>query len=788
MAHKPNEGNHVGVIDTPPENTKLPGAHPFGEHSDKANAAPCPSPDTGKTAMHVLSMEHSTARKAQGNKSTTPLRTVITVQGTEYDLQMATNDQIAHSAAIAAEYAMGYIPATKAKVQERLEHLNSRLFDLREQLSRSAAERRALDDAGDFCLDDHRLRRDIEHMRKLGSLDSLIQWHHTRQQENGMNPERVRQWLSNDQDLQKIMDICSHGVIADTDPQFVKTVRKAPLRDLQRRMLPVYYKAAASMHDTHKVLLFRVSDLTQSEKDQIHMANEYHWRPEPGKVAGRPLMDCTNSAEDAIPLNTETTKSRGIIRYQQVRLPTFREVLTQWNKQRVAAGLKWSDMWIFKADITGCFNQIHWTPEVSKLMGFMLDDDVLMLMLTCGFGVTVTPMAWSVVGDAMNRTINTISPQPVFTFVDDFFGSGTKPQTEESQRIVHTTIRGVLGYEGLSEKKNVFSQNAEILGIMVNYVTGTVRPKDKAIEKMFYLLFSVDPSAAQPLRYWQCLASVTNLYAQTMMGMTSFVAPIIHMTHRGHKSRKTKATANTRFVIEIWRVVIVRALLDPESCAIPIAVYLQEIPEWWPYIIISDASPWRLCAAIYDPYTGKLLAWGTYRLPYAQDIDARYQGQREYMGHLYATILLIAFRAANTDIMRPAYYQWVNDNSGALAWAHKHKCSSLAGQYTCFAVTQLHLLAKVTMAEPQHKPGIEMGDIDTMSRLPDGQHPTSAKSRLMCPTLTPEKWWNTDSIPQIEELYKLIDPSISYTKTSEFHTAYHTVYTAVQNLLCAIEQ
>jgi hypothetical protein len=166
------------------------------------------------------------------------------------------------------------------------------------------------------------------------------------------------------------------------------------------------------MHDTDKVLFFRVADLTAEERGQIHMANEYHWRPEPGKVAGRPLMDCSNAPPGAMPLNTETTKQCGIERYKRVRLPTFREVLTQWNNQRRDAGLTWGDMWIFKADITGCFNQIHWTPAVSKLMGFMLNATVLMIMITCGFGVTVTPMAWSVVGDALNRAVNKIAPQP----------------------------------------------------------------------------------------------------------------------------------------------------------------------------------------------------------------------------------------------------------------------------------------------------------------------------------------------------------------------------------------
>ena len=79
---------------------------------------------------------------------------------------------------------------------------------------------------------------------------------------------------------------------------------------------------------------------------------------------------------------------------QQVKLPTFEEIIREWDRYREENSLQWSDMWIFKADITGCFNQLYWDQHTTPLMGFMLDDDTLMLMLTCGFGVGVTPMIW----------------------------------------------------------------------------------------------------------------------------------------------------------------------------------------------------------------------------------------------------------------------------------------------------------------------------------------------------------------------------------------------------------
>ncbi len=120
-------------------------------------------------------------------------------------------------------------------------------------------------------------------------------------------------------------------------------------------------------------------------------------------------------------------------------------------------------------------------------------------------------MVWSLLGDAMNRVINAVSLCIVFTFVDDYFGAGSKSDALQSQEISHTTIRGVVGYDGLSVKKNVFSQTAEILGILVQCVQETVRPKDKALDKIFFVLFSIDIEQPQTLQYWQCLSSLVNL-------------------------------------------------------------------------------------------------------------------------------------------------------------------------------------------------------------------------------------------------------------------------------------
>ena len=246
---------------------------------------------------------------------------------------------------------------------------------------------------------------------------------------------------------------CNKSLSKAAPPDFERVRRTAPFRHMQNRLLQVYQKAVAEMHDKHKVLLFRLSDLTREELQNLHCANEYYWRPEPGKVAGRPLLDCSNAPPGVIPLNSDFTRLREIERYQQVTLPTFREIIHDLDRYRRDNHLQWSDMWIFKADITGCFNQLYWDQDTCPLMGFMLDEDILMLMLTYGFGVGVTPMIWSEVGDSMNRTANIRTGIKTFTYVDNFLGGGMQDYIRDAASVVHEIILGVLGPTGLSERK-----------------------------------------------------------------------------------------------------------------------------------------------------------------------------------------------------------------------------------------------------------------------------------------------------------------------------------------------
>ena len=172
--------------------------------------------------------------------------------------------------------------------------------------------------------------------------------------------------------------------------------------------------------------------------------------------------------------------------------------------------------------------------------------------------------------------------------------------------------------------------------------------------------------------------------------------------------------------------------------------------------VISDASPWRLAAGLYDYRTGCLLCWTTLLLPYSSSNAHRYQTQWEYLGHLLSLLLILAHSARSPSVVgTTSSYQWMNNNTGAISWVNTHKCRSLAGLVACMAVSQINLLADVWAADAIHIPGSTMGEIDAMSRLEVQSDPETA-----FPTLNPDTYLSLHS-PAVISLFERCDPALT---------------------------
>jgi hypothetical protein len=276
------------------------------------------------------------------------------------------------------------------------------------------------------------------------------------------------------------------------------------------------------------------------------------------------------------------------------------------------------------------------------------------------------------------------------------------------------------------------------------------------------------------------LASLAQFYSPGIRGMRSFVAPLHRMCSRCGPAPgryRVKASPNAAFAILIWRAASALLQVDREALSVPLDSFVH--PPHYPALfdLVSDASPWRLAAALYDSQSHSILAWSTLLLPFAPGGENTFQIHREYLGHLFSLLLLLTFTRDVRPFSGIVPYRWVNDNTGALAWAAQHRCSSISSTLACFAVSQFHLLSPLTLVDSVHLPGVHMGEIDAMSRREI--HPDIAQ---VCPSLTPSIYLDLHS-PAVDDLFLLCDPARIPVSLPSLHDSYLSVSQSILTIL-----
>ena len=203
-------------------------------------------------------------------------------------------------------------PANPVELRTTLERLTI-------QFSRVKAERVALAETAGFFISDEQLKRATTHWRKVDTLETIIEDHHTQHRENGPNQKRaVTTFLvANDPRFNIMRQIINtEGGHFYMPPNFVRA--KKPPHSATCK--PDCYRSTTK--PSHKVLLFRLSDLT-AKVTEPPLRQRIPLAPRTRKSSGQtpsPLLDCSNAPPGLIPLNSDFIRLRGIERDQQVKL------------------------------------------------------------------------------------------------------------------------------------------------------------------------------------------------------------------------------------------------------------------------------------------------------------------------------------------------------------------------------------------------------------------------------------------------------------------------------------
>jgi hypothetical protein len=640
---------------------------------------------------------------------------MVTLEGQSYDIAMQTINALDALSAQVKGYAAIFAPGSEFPTLD-VPILAKKLGDLRQSYSRKEQEARAIALFNDFKPPAAMFTRDSEELRKLGSLAALITARQAVKHSSRFNELKARSVFGDDPDIDRIVDIAK-GARIDLPPGFVRTVKAPANRPIQQRIPTVFLAHAYRLWLAGDALFLENAAVAGADDSADIHNNPAHWIPQPLKAEGRFLIDPSNTDEGLHALNSPEAKQLGRDRYGAARYPTIRSFATQWGRLIIESGRPMCEFSFYKDDWVNAFGQVTLTPESAKLMCMPIGDGHTLLQFTGNFGHCSLPaIFYTGLSSPTIRHIQPLIQGCLDGYCDDHAGMSHDSTVHADKAIGQATLRLVVSDDVVCKKKDVApAKEAVIIGYHVSTLTGLTRPPDTACDKLLLIFTLCDVTAAHPLRFWELAAGLAERYSWILVGMRSFVQPFHHMKHvvgptKGHTK---KADSSARFCLEMWRIMAVMLYLNPTAVAIPWMRLADESVNTPTALTKSDASPWQLCAGIYD-VDGALLSWTTYKLPYVIETNSS-QNHREFMGLLLSMIL--AYRTKNLyGGQVNVHMKWTSDNTTAIKWATANKCSSRAGQVSSMAITWFQIVAQIDIVQVAWVPGVTMFEIDDGSR------------------------------------------------------------------------
>ena len=567
------------------------------------------------------------------------------------------------------------------------------------------AESAALAAANGFRLPSDIVLRDSFDFSRTSSLVDLVQDRQQLFRHDRFNSDRCRLFME-DPEYATLMDIAVNGAYVPVPSIFRETTSPPRFRPVHARLQSVFERHAFDLSESGTVLLLNSSLL---DSVPLHYSS-LHWTVKPGKALGRLLGDLSNSEISDSALNTDETRLELEGRYGSLYHPTIVDFIDYIFMAIDKWGL--ANITFFKEDIANAFAQFPFDPSCTRHLAFQLSTNVTMIYLYGMFGWTGAPFVFGVFSRALLRLIQPIICSFLVIYVDDFMAVGPSYNILRDKQTVIESVRSVFGPSAINEAKSIPpSRQMEFIGWFLDLDSFTVRPNDKGILKLAVAFFHSSPFGRKsiPLVQWEKLASLATRYSTMLVAMRPFVQPFMIRTSR--KSGFARPNSAAKVSMIVWRMVSIFLLSDKNLFSVPLCSVrsLKPVPR---VTLITDASPLGAGLAVYDYSLNTCIFHFSYRFPF-NTIESEFQNSREFLALLISCIVLCFKGYKDTPI------HWIGDNMSSLSWIEKNMVSSSSSQASFLAFTWILLGSRNQIVSSAHRAGVDMGDIDGLSRFMD---------------------------------------------------------------------
>lgn len=647
-----------------------------------------------------------------------------------------TYESALSSALNLADILATYVWSSSAKLATRAELIQS-ITSLMLEFDKRSHQRIAQEFGKNVTWPAEIFTHDATDLSASGSLENLIKFRQEAAKADRFNEVRCKKVFSSDPEFERLLRIAREGVDVDVSPTFTRLSSPPQRRRIHSNMPGVFIYHAVNLWREGKALLLPTPSL---HSENVHF-NAVHWTAKPGRPEGRFLGDCSNGPENQS-LNTDDVKDMIISRYGELHHPTIVDII----RDIVALGDKvgcLQSLRLWKDDIVGAFSHFNYSPACASLFTFEIDNSLSLVQYTGMFGWTGSPFAFGPISRALGRVVNQNIAGTVHVYVDDFMGISPWHDAHKDQKMTQSLLFDALGPSAVNPLKSSEPALAmDVIGWHICLKSETVRPSNRAIRKIMYSFFSVTCSRRSrvPLDKMQALASLASRYSMALLGLRPFVQPLFENCRVAQHIKWVRLSHASIMAIHMWRAVAVILFSDTQPFAIPLSFLVRSAPV--SLRIRSDAGPRCIGVVIDRGCHTSYIAHLSYTLPFDAS-DPRYQNTREFMGVIIGLLMLAKLGYRNE------YIHWIGDNVSSLSWVQHNYVKSSSAQASFLMYSWITIYSHLIVSTTEHCPGINMGDIDGLSR-----GFATGFDNIRSP-LTPE------FAIELDPLFLLVDPTMS---------------------------
>ena len=310
------------------------------------------------------------------------------------------------------------------------------------------------------------------------------------------------------------------------------------------------------------------------------------WAKKQGKECGRPIVN-GSGRRSMLPtevLNSEYAKSKATELFGEIRHPVIGDIPRMIATYSDTSGIDPRDLTLWKFDLRKAYLLLTYDAEDVPKICVELSDGRFMFFLVGVFGLTAMPYAFQVVTRAIvwELSHNIAFRGLLRMYVDDGIIVCHRDHVAETQALIFTFVRGLLGDLAIEASKTKVGRQLDFIGYSIDMDESVVMVAHVNLRKALYAFLNVDltDGALVPVKQLQGLASLGSRYGYISHLMRPFVRTL-YSSFRGRGDwGRVSITVETKRIIRLFRCLFVNLALQGARFSRPFASFNSRSPTW----------------------------------------------------------------------------------------------------------------------------------------------------------------------------------------------------------------